>query len=76
LDTRRATLRRCFIVTDDLLPILDRSKQTLILATPAGIVEVFSVLICGYYSDKKVTLGAAVFEGTLIDDDRENACYQ
>ncbi|KAH0840047.1 MFS general substrate transporter [Lanmaoa asiatica] len=29
------------------------SKQTLILATPAGIVEVFSVVICGWYSDRK-----------------------
>lgn len=29
------------------------SKQTLILATPAGIVHVISVVICGYYSDKK-----------------------
>ncbi|KAG8218761.1 major facilitator superfamily domain-containing protein [Butyriboletus roseoflavus] len=29
------------------------SKQTLILATPAGVVEVFSVLICGWYSDRK-----------------------
>ncbi|KIJ20151.1 hypothetical protein PAXINDRAFT_7408 [Paxillus involutus ATCC 200175] len=29
------------------------SKQTLILATPAGIVEVISVVICGWYSDKK-----------------------
>ncbi|KAH7920805.1 MFS general substrate transporter [Leucogyrophana mollusca] len=29
------------------------SKQTLILATPSGVVEVFSVLICGWYSDKK-----------------------
>ncbi|KAH7887847.1 MFS general substrate transporter, partial [Phlebopus sp. FC_14] len=29
------------------------SKQTLILSTPAGIVEVISVVICGWYSDKK-----------------------
>lgn len=29
------------------------SRQTLILATPAGIVHVISVVICGYYSDKK-----------------------
>ncbi|KAF8842245.1 MFS general substrate transporter [Paxillus ammoniavirescens] len=29
------------------------SKQTLILATPSGIVEVISVVVCGWYSDKK-----------------------
>ncbi|OJA16978.1 hypothetical protein AZE42_00562 [Rhizopogon vesiculosus] len=29
------------------------SKQTLILATPGGIVSLLSVVICGYYSDKK-----------------------
>ncbi|KAF9247192.1 MFS general substrate transporter [Melanogaster broomeanus] len=29
------------------------SKETLILATPAGIVEVISVVVCGWYSDKK-----------------------
>ncbi|KAG9317578.1 major facilitator superfamily domain-containing protein [Chiua virens] len=29
------------------------SKQTLILATPTGVVEMFSVIICGWYSDKK-----------------------
>ncbi|KIJ70204.1 hypothetical protein HYDPIDRAFT_79103 [Hydnomerulius pinastri MD-312] len=29
------------------------SKQTLILATPSGLVEVISVVICGWYSDRK-----------------------
>ncbi|KAH7916345.1 MFS general substrate transporter [Hygrophoropsis aurantiaca] len=29
------------------------SRQTLVLATPSGLVEIVSVLICGWYSDKK-----------------------
>jgi hypothetical protein len=66
-------LRKYAIIADGFL---FRSKQTLILATPAGIVEVFSVVICGYYSDKKVTLYATVLGATLIDEDRESACYQ
>ena len=55
---------------------LDRSKQTLILATPAGIVHVISVVICGYYSDKKAMLCIADIRAALIDEYRENACYQ
>lgn len=30
------------------------SKQTLILATPGGLVAAFTTLACGYYSDRKV----------------------
>ena len=33
---------------------LYRSKQTLILATPGGLIASVSVLVCGWYSDKKV----------------------
>ena len=61
------------MITDHLL---FRSKQTLILATPAGIVEVFSVIICGYYSDKKVTNCTAYLSFTFIDEHRESACCQ
>jgi hypothetical protein len=55
---------------------IDRSRQTLILATPAGIVNVISVVICGYYSDKKVIFCIADIWAGLIDKYRENACYQ
>ncbi|KAG2077536.1 MFS general substrate transporter [Suillus decipiens] len=41
------------------------SKQTLILATPSGIVNVVSVVICGYYSDKKGERMLPVIYATL-----------
>jgi MFS family permease len=41
------------------------SRQTLILATPAGIVNVISVVICGYYSDKKGERMLPVIYATL-----------
>ncbi|KAG1779834.1 MFS general substrate transporter [Suillus placidus] len=41
------------------------SRQTLILATPAGIVHVISVVICGYYSDKKGERMLPVIYATL-----------
>lgn len=55
---------------------LDRSRQTLILATPSGIVEVISVVVCGYYSDKKVMPYMTDIGAALINKYRENACYQ
>lgn len=41
------------------------SRQTLILATPSGIVEVISVVVCGYYSDKKGERMLPVIYATL-----------
>lgn len=41
------------------------SRQTLILATPSGIVNVVSVVICGYYSDKKGERMLPVIYATL-----------
>ncbi|GJJ07497.1 hypothetical protein Clacol_001699 [Clathrus columnatus] len=41
------------------------SRQTLILATPAGLVGAVMTLLCGYYSDKKVPtiVGSALLVG-------------
>ncbi|KAG2146714.1 MFS general substrate transporter [Suillus clintonianus] len=41
------------------------SRQTLILATPAGIVHVISVVLCGYYSDRKGERMLPVIYATL-----------
>ncbi|KAG0709518.1 MFS general substrate transporter [Suillus ampliporus] len=41
------------------------SRQTLILATPTGIMQLISVVICGYYSDKKGERMLPVIYATL-----------
>lgn len=39
-------------------------------------MHVISVVICGYYSDKKAMLCIVDIKAALIDEYRENACYQ
>ncbi|KAG1753924.1 MFS general substrate transporter [Suillus paluster] len=41
------------------------SRQTLILATPTGLFHVISVVLCGYYSDKKGERMLPVIYATL-----------
>lgn len=47
----RQAIPPCHSLTDR---ICYRSKQTLILSTPAGAVGIVTVLFCGWYSDRFV----------------------
>lgn len=57
--------------------ITSRSQQALILSSPSGAVDIFSALLCGWYSDFAVrNYSLHAYDEILINDFiRENVCY-